>query len=162
MRIRPLTDADWDDVIRIYAEGIATRLATFETEPASQDQLDKRWIAGHRWIAEVGGRVAGWASASPTSTRPVYSGVLETSIYVGADVRGRGIGKRLIAHQVTAADEDPAVWTLQTSIFPENTASVAVHHNAGFRIVGTRQRIGQLDGVWRDTLLLERRSPSPS
>lgn len=157
-----MTDADWHDVIRIYAEGIVTKLATFETEPAEIEQLDKRWLPDHRWVAEIDGMVAGWASASPTSSRPVYAGVLETSIYVGNGYRSKGVGRTLIECQVTAADDDPGVWTLQTSIFPENVASVALHQRAGFRVVGNRERVGQLDGQWRDTLLLERRSVSPA
>lgn len=161
MLIRALNTDDWDDVRRIYSEGIATRLATFETEPAPAEQLDKRWLPGHRWVADIDGTVAGWAAASPTSVRRVYAGVIETSIYVGNGFRGQGVGRALIERQVTAADDDPAVWTLQTSIFPENVASVTLHQKAGFRIVGTREKIAQLDGQWRDTLLLERRSPDP-
>ncbi|HEX6446135.1 MAG TPA: metalloregulator ArsR/SmtB family transcription factor [Streptosporangiales bacterium] len=156
--VRALADDDWPDVRRIYAEGISTGNATFETEVPSRGALDRKWVPGHRWVAEVDGVVAGWAAATPTSARPCYAGVLETSVYVGASHRGRGVGRALLYRQVTAADDD-GVWTLQTSIFPENKASLNLHHAAGFRTVGVRDRIAELNGRWRDTVLLERRSP---
>lgn len=162
LAIRALSPADWPDVLRIYAEGITTGHATFETEPTPPEQLDAKWVPGHRWVAAINGQLAGWASASPTSQRPTYAGVLESSIYVGDGFRDQGVGRALIKHQVTAADNDPAVWTLQTSIFPENEASVALHEWAGFRVVGRRERIGKHHGRWRDTLILERRSPTPA
>jgi L-amino acid N-acyltransferase YncA len=155
--VRALDPADWPAVRRVYAEGIATGDATFETDVPPRAALDAKWLAGHRWVAEVDGRVAGWAAVSPTSTRDCYAGVGETSVYVGADFRGRGIGKTLLHKQVTAADAD-GLWTLQTSIFPENRASLALHHSAGYRTLGVRERIAQHHGVWRDTVLLERRS----
>jgi L-amino acid N-acyltransferase YncA/DNA-binding transcriptional ArsR family regulator len=154
--VRPLAEGDWDDVRRIYAEGIATSDATFETEVPERDALEAGWLPGHRWVAEIDGRVAGWACAKPASARPVYAGVAETSIYVGQDLRGRGVGKALIHQQVTAADAD-GLWTLQTSIFPENRASLNLHHSAGFRTLAVRERIGKQHGAWRDTVLLERR-----
>jgi len=154
--VRPLAEGDWDDVRRIYAEGIATGEATFETEVPDRDALDAAWLPGHRWVAEADGRVAGWAAAKPVSSRPVYAGVAETSIYVGDGFRGRGVGKALIHRQVTAADEG-GLWTLQTSIFPENRASLNLHHSAGFRTLAVRERIGRHQGTWRDTVLLERR-----
>ena len=141
---------------RIYAEGIATRDATFETEVPGRDAPRGRLAPGHRWVAEVDGQVAGWACAKPVSARPVYAGVAETSIYVGQDFRGRGVGKALIHQQVTAADAD-GLWTLQTSIFPENRASLNLHHSAGFRTLAVRERIGQQHGAWRDTVFLQRR-----
>lgn len=110
-------------------------------------------------MAEVDGRVAGWAAAKRVSARPVYAGVAETSIYVGEDHRGRGVGKALIHRQVTAADAD-GLWTLQTSIFPENRASLNLHHAAGFRTLAVRERIGRHHGIWRDTVFLERRRTS--
>jgi L-amino acid N-acyltransferase YncA len=155
--VRELRESDWEDVVRIYAEGIATRNATFETKVPTAGQLERRWLPEHRWVAEVDGWVAGWAAITPASTRPAYRGVGETSVYVGDGFRGRGVGKTLIHRQVNAADA-AGLWTLQTSVFPENRASVALHHSAGFRTLGIRERIGQLDGVWRDTVLLERRS----
>lgn len=155
--VRVLTDADWPDVRRIYAEGIATRTATFETRVPSKATLRRKWLAGQRWVAEADGEMAGWAAMTAVSARQCYSGVAETSIYIGDGFRGRGVGKVLIAHQVAAAD-DGGWWTLQTSIFPENEASIGLHRWAGFRIVGVRERIARLDGRWRDTVLLERRS----
>ena len=154
--VRPLAEGDWDDVRRIYAEGIATGDATFETEVPSREALDEAWLPDHRWVAEVDGRVAGWAAAKPVSSRAVYAGVAETSVYVGDGLRGRGVGRALLHRQVTAADAG-GLWTLQTSIFPENRASLNLHHAAGFRTLAVRERIGRHHGVWRDTVLLERR-----
>lgn len=154
--VRPLRESDWEDVLRIYGEGIATGNATFETAVPALDTLEAKWLPDHRWVAEVDSEVAGWAASSPTSSRDCYSGVAETSVYVGAGHRGRGVGKALIHRQVTAADQG-RVWTLQTSIFPENRASLALHRAAGFRILGVRERIARHHGVWRDTVFLERR-----
>lgn len=155
--VRALAEADWPGVRRIYAEGIATRNATFETEVPSTAALRRKWLPGQRWVAVADGAVAGWAAMTSVSSRECYSGVAETSIYIGDGFRGRRIGKVLLAHQVAAADEG-GWWTLQTSIFPENEASIGLHQWAGFRIVGVRERIARLDGQWRDTVLLERRS----
>jgi L-amino acid N-acyltransferase YncA/DNA-binding transcriptional ArsR family regulator len=155
--VRPLRNGDWGAVRRIYAEGLATGVATFETSVPSRTALDARYLAGHRWVAEIEGEVAGWAAAAPASPRACYAGVAETAIYVGDGFRGRGVGKALIDRQVTEADL-AGLWTLQTSIFTENRASIALHHAAGFRTVGVRERIGQRDGVWHDTVLVERRS----
>jgi len=153
--VRALEPGDWPAVRRIYAEGIATGDATFETEVPDQAVLDA-WLPGHRWVAETDGRIAGWAAAKRVSDREVYRGVAETSLYVGDGFRGRGVGKALAHRQVTAADTD-GLWTLQTTIFPENRASIALHRSAGFRTIGLRERIGRHHGVWRDTVLLERR-----
>jgi L-amino acid N-acyltransferase YncA/DNA-binding transcriptional ArsR family regulator len=154
--VRALAPGDWVDVRRIYGEGIATGNATFETEVPDRRHLDATWLPGHRWVAELDGCVVGWAAAAPVSNRAVYSGVAETSIYVGDGFRGRGVGTALIHRQVTAAD-DAGLWTLQTSIFPENRASIALHQSAGFRTLGMRERIGRHHGTWRDTVFLERR-----
>jgi L-amino acid N-acyltransferase YncA len=154
--VRELADGDWADVCRIYGEGIATGDATFETSVPPRVTLDAQWLPGHRWVAEIGGQVAGWAAASAVSTRACYRGVAETSVYVGEAFRGRGVGKSLLYKQVTAAD-DARLWTLQTSIFPENRSSISLHHSAGYRTVGVRERIAQHHGRWRDTVLLERR-----
>jgi L-amino acid N-acyltransferase YncA/DNA-binding transcriptional ArsR family regulator len=154
--VRALEAPDWADVRRIYAEGIATGNATFETEVPDRRALDRTWLPEHRWVAELDGRVVGWAAATPASARAVYSGVAETSIYVSDGHRGRGVGKALIHRQVTAAD-DAGLWTLQTSIFPENRAGIALHQSAGFRTLGMRERIGRHHGVWRDAVFLERR-----
>jgi L-amino acid N-acyltransferase YncA len=155
--LRALHDSDWPAVRRIYAQGIATRNATFETRVPSRVTLRRKWLAGQRWVAELDGEIVGWAAITSVSARECYAGVVESSIYIADGMRGRGIGKVLIAHQVRAA-EDAGFWTLQTSIFPENEASVRLHEWAGFRVVGVRERIARLDGRWRDTVLLERRS----
>ncbi|GAA4546260.1 hypothetical protein GCM10023175_28060 [Pseudonocardia xishanensis] len=155
--VRALEPGDWADVRRIYAEGIATGHATFETEVPERRELDRTWLPDHRWVAEVDGRIAGWTALAPASARPVYAGVAETSVYVGDGFRGRGVGKALLHKQVTAADESTTIWTLQTSIFPENRASLALHQSAGYRTLGVRERIGRHHGVWRDTVFLERR-----
>jgi L-amino acid N-acyltransferase YncA/DNA-binding transcriptional ArsR family regulator len=154
--VRALEPGDWADVRRIYAEGIATGDATFETEVPDRRALDRAWLPEHRWVAEADGGVVGWAAAKPASDRPVYAGVAETSVYVGDGYRGRGVGKALIHRQVTAAD-DAGLWTLQTSIFPENRAGIALHQTAGFRTLGMRERIARHHGVWRDTVFMERR-----
>lgn len=155
--VRRMTRADRPAVRRIYAEGISTRMATFATEVP--DDLGSSWLADHRWVAEVQGAVAGWAALFPVSSRDCYAGVAETSIYVGEAFRGRRVGVALIDRQVRAADA-AGLWTLQGQIFPENRASLRLHRSAGFRTVGVRERIGRLDGVWRDTVLVERRSPT--
>ncbi|HWE90497.1 MAG TPA: GNAT family N-acetyltransferase [Pseudonocardiaceae bacterium] len=156
--IRALESRDWPAVRRIYGEGIATGVATFETTVPSRASLDAKWLAGHRWVAEIDGHVVGWTAAGPVSTRDCYAGVAETSVYVADGCRGRGVGKALLRKQVTAAD-DAGLWTLQTAIFTENRASIALHHAAGYRTVGIRERIAQVDGVWHDTVLIERRAP---
>ena len=153
---RAMTDADLAVVRDIYAEGVATRNATFETEVPTAEALVAKWLADHRWVAELDGRVVGWTAAAPVSSRPCYAGVGETSVYVAATARGRGVGKALLWRQVNEADAG-GLWTLQTAIFPENRASIALHHSAGYETLAVRSRIARLDGVWRDTVLLERR-----
>jgi L-amino acid N-acyltransferase YncA/DNA-binding transcriptional ArsR family regulator len=157
--LRALEEHDWTAVRRIYGEGIATGNATFETETPTRRTLEGKWLGGHRWVAEIDGTLAGWAAITPVSSRDCYAGVGETSVYVGEGFRGRGVGKALLHRQVTAADA-AGLWTLQTSIFPENRASIGLHHSAGFRTLALRERIAQHHGVWRDTVLLERRSPT--
>lgn len=157
VRIRPVSDADMSAVLDIYAQGLATRNATFETTLPTADQLGGKWRPGMAWVAEIDSRVVGWTALTAVSDRKCYSGVCETSVYVDASATGRGVGKALLSTQVTLA-ERAGIWTLQTSIFPENQASLALHHWAGYRTLGVRDRIAQLDGVWRDTVLLERRS----
>jgi len=152
-----MTRDDWPAVEAIYAEGIATRHATFETAAPSWDEFDTGRHREHRLVAVEGGVVVGWAALSPTSTRACYAGVAEHSVYVTESARGRGVGRALMDALVESADAG-GIWTIQTSIFPENEASVALHERLGFRVVGRRERIAQLAGVWRDTLLLERRS----
>ncbi len=153
----PMVPGDWPMVQAIYAEGIATGNATFETETPDWE----RWNAGHidgcRLVARVEDEVAGWAALSRVSTRMVYGGVAEVSVYVASRVQGKGLGGRLLS-QLVAASEAAGFWMLQASIFPENAASVHLHKRCGFRIVGRREKIAQLRGVWRDTVLMERRS----
>ena len=150
---------DWQAVEAIYAEGIATRQATFETTTPTWAEFDTGRLPGHRLVAIDGDRVVGWAAVSPTSARECYAGVVEHSVYVSSNARGRGVGRALMEALVSSTDE-AGIWTIQTSIFPENEASVALHERVGFRVVGRRERIAQLDGQWRDTLLLERRAAS--
>lgn len=154
--VRELRSEDWSAVRRIYAEGIATGDATFETEVPDRRELERSWLPDHRWVAELDDHVVGWTAIRATSTRAVYAGVGESSIYVGDGYRGRGVGKALIHRQVTAADA-AGLWTLQTGIFPENRASIALHQSAGYRTLGVRERIGRHHGTWRDTVFLERR-----
>jgi L-amino acid N-acyltransferase YncA/DNA-binding transcriptional ArsR family regulator len=156
---RAMTDDDFETVRDIYAEGVATRNATFETKIPSTRRLTDKWLPGHTWVAELDGTVVGWAAAAPVSDRDCYAGVAETSVYVTETARGRGVGKALLHRQVNEADRG-GLWTLQTSIFPENRASIALHHSAGYRTLAVRPRIAKLDGVWRDTVLLERRRES--
>ncbi len=153
-----MTAGDWSAVAAIWDEGIATGNATFETEPPSWSSFDETRCREGRFVAEDGGTVVGWAAIAPVSTRPCYAGVVENSVYVTASAWGRGIGGMLMDALVEAA-RAAGIWTIQTSVFPTNAASVALHERAGFRIVGRRERIAELDGVWRDTLLLELRLP---
>lgn len=157
--IRPMGPADWESVRSIYLEGLATGEATFETEAPCWEKWDVNHLSVPRLVAvsQSQGGVIGWAALAPVSSRPVYSGVAEVSVYVSDNFRGRGIGKALLK-QLIAQSEQKGVWTLQASVFPENIASLALHKLCGFRVVGTRQRIGRLQGIWRDTVLLERRS----
>lgn len=148
--------SDWPAVRDIYEQGIATRLATFETAAPSWEDWDARHLTDLRLVAERDGEVLGWAALSPTSARACYAGVAEESVYVAESARGQGIGSTLLTELLDRADE-AGFWTIQTSIFPENAASIALHTRCGFREVGTRERIARLDGAWRDTVLLERR-----
>jgi phosphinothricin acetyltransferase len=160
MEIRELASSDWPVVAAIWADGMATGDATFETEVPSWEEFDRTRLPGHRLVA-VDGDVVGWAALTPTSPRDCYAGVAENSVYVAADARGRGVGSALLDALLAGADAG-GIWTVQTSVFPENEASVALHLHAGFRVVGRRERIARLNGVWRDTLFLERRSPAVS
>jgi L-amino acid N-acyltransferase YncA len=147
---------DWPAVRDIYVAGIATGNATFETEAPSWERWDQSHLPDHRLVAEVDDEIAGWAALAPVSDRCAYVGVAENSVYVHPDHQGHGVGKALLRELLEGADA-AGYWTVQTGIFPENVASFALHQQCGFRIVGTRERIGQLSGVWRDTLFLERR-----
>ena len=149
---------DWEEVRRIYLEGIATGNATFETQAPDWEKWDREHRREPRLAAREGRRLLGWAALTPVSDRCVYGGVAEVSVYVGDDARGRGVGCALLEALVEKS-EAAGIWTLQAGIFPENAASVAVHKKCGFRVVGIRERLGQLSGSWRDVMLLERRSP---
>ncbi|WP_116042632.1 helix-turn-helix domain-containing GNAT family N-acetyltransferase [Amycolatopsis palatopharyngis] len=155
--VRALQERDWPEVLRIYGEGIETGIATFETTVPSRQHLEATWLPGHRWVAERDGAVVGWTAVRTVSDRECYSGVGETSVYVDAAQRGRGVGKALLRTQVMAADT-AGLWTLQTSVLTENRASIALHHSAGYRTVGIRERIGRVGDTWHDTVLLERRA----
>lgn len=155
--IDPLTPADWTAVRSIYLEGIATGHATFEKTAPEWDDWDARHLRSCRIVARSGLEVLGWAALTPVSGRCVYAGVAEVSIYVAERARGRGIGLELISALVNTSEAE-GLWTLQAGIFPENHASIALHKRAGFQVVGTRERLGQMDGRWRDVVLMERRS----
>ena len=161
MTIQPFTAAHWPEARAIYEAGIATGTATFTTEAPGWDDWDRGHLTHSRLVAlSEAGQVLGWAALSPVSGRCVYGGVGEVSVYVAAEARGQGVGRQLLA-ALAAKSEAQGMWTLQAGIFPENTASIRLHEAAGFRLVGRRERIGQLRGSWQDTLLLERRSSRP-
>jgi L-amino acid N-acyltransferase YncA len=157
LTITPLVNTDWEAVRAIYLEGIATGQATFETAAPDWPAWDAAHLADGRLVARHAGQVVGWAALSPVSSRCVYGGVAEVSVYVAEKARGQGVGRALLSALVEAS-EAAGIWTLQASMFPENEASARLHESCGFRVVGRRERIGRLHGVWRDTLLLERRS----
>lgn len=156
--VEALTAADWPAVRAIYEEGIATRNATFETKAPEWEAWDPAHLVPHRLVARrEDGVVVGWAALSPYSDRCAYGGVAEVSVYVVGEARGQGVGTTLLRGLVAGAEAD-GLWTLQAGVFPENVASLRLHERCGFRVVGVRERIGRLDGVWRDVVLLERRS----
>lgn len=157
VRVRPVSDGDQVAVRRIYAEGIATGVATFETEVPAWSALRSRWLPEHRWVADRGGGVVGWAALSAVSSRECYAGVAESSLYIAESARGYGVGAALLRTQVMSADA-AGLWTVQAAILPENRASIGLYHAAGFRTVGIRERLGMLDGRWCDVVLLERRA----
>lgn len=152
-----LQPTHWERVREIYWQGIATGQATFETEVPDWKEWDESHLDHCRLIAELDGRVVGWVALIPYSKRAVYQGVAEVSIYVASGNRGQGIGSFLM-RELIVESEDQGIWTLQAGVFPENTVSIKLCKNAGFREVGTRKRIGKLNGAWKDVLLLERRS----
>jgi L-amino acid N-acyltransferase YncA len=160
--VAALTAGHWPDVERLYAAGIATGHATFETDPPSWEKFDADKLPEHRFVA-VGdeGGVLGWVAAYRVSARAAYAGVVEHSVYVDPEARGRGVGRALLDALLTSAERG-GVWTVQSGVFPENTASLALHAAAGFRVIGTRERIarmtyGPMAGRWRDVVLLEKR-----
>jgi len=148
---------DWPFVRAIYLEGIATRNATFETAVPEWEKWDTGHLPHSRLIARMADEIAGWAALSPVSARRVYAGVAEVSVYVAGKARGRGVGRSLL-EALVGESERRSIWALQAGIFPENRASVELHRKFGFRVVGTRERIGCLEGRWRDVVLMERRS----
>lgn len=157
MKIRPMEASDWPAVAAIYEEGIHTGNATFQTEAPSWESWDAGHVAACRFVAEKDGQVAGWAALSLVSGRCVYAGVGEVSVYIGDAFRGQGLGLQLLDALVESSEKN-GFWTLQSGIFPENEGSIRIHEKAGFRLVGRRERIGQMNGIWRDTLLWERRT----
>lgn len=157
VKISELLPEHWPAVSDIYERGIASGNATFQTAAPAWEEWDKGHVKNCRLVAMQEGRILGWAALSRISVRPVYAGVAEVSIYVHPDARGKGIGS-LLLKALIAESEQQQFWTLQAGIFPENTASIRIHEKHGFRLVGRRERIGQMNGIWRDTVLLERRS----
>jgi phosphinothricin acetyltransferase len=152
-----MAEDDWEIVRAIYLVGIATGEATFETAAPSWRQWDTAHLRAPRLLVTAEELVIGWAALSRVSPRAVYAGVAEVSVYVATASRGQGVGRALLERLVEES-ENNGIWTLQASIFPENVVSIALHKSCGFREVGTRERIGKRDGIWRDTTLLERRS----
>ena len=155
--MRDLRPGDWPEVSRIFGEGIATGNATFETEVPSWEEWDAAHLDEHRFVAEQERRVVGWIALGRVSPRACYAGVAEVSAYVGEKARGEGVGAELLAALVESS-ERAGIWTLQTGVFPENERSLGLLQRFGFRAIGTQDRIGRLHGVWRDVVLLERRS----
>ena len=158
MVVRPLEPSDWPEIARIYAEGLETGVATFETEVPTWKAWDAAHLPAPRLVADRDGAVVGWVAVSRVSRRPAYSGVVEHSVYVDGRARRSGIGRALLDALATEAPRY-GIWTIQTSIIDANEASLRLHEAAGYRVVGRRERIAQLDGIWRDTLLLELRLP---
>ena len=158
IRVRPMTAADAPSVLAIYQAGLDGGQASFETTAPDWAAFDAGRLPEHRFVAVDGdGRILGWVAVTRVSPRPVYAGVVEHSVYVDPAARGRGVG-RLLLDALIASTEAAGVWTIQSGVFPENAASLALHERAGFRRIGVRERVGKHHGVWRDVLLLERRS----
>ncbi|MFS4493131.1 N-acetyltransferase family protein [Maribacter sp. 2308TA10-17] len=154
---RKMEASDWEAVSKIYAEGIATGLATFETGIPTYEAWDAAHMGACRLVAVEGDTILGWAALSPVSSRCVYGGIGEVSVYVGSKARGKGVGKLLMQTLIQESEED-GLWTIQSGIFPENEASIELHKRMGFRYIGKRERVGKLAGEWKDNLLFERRS----
>ena len=157
MHIFPLLPTHWPEVERIYLEGLKTGQASFETKSPGWEAWDKSHLKDGRFIAKSEGEIAGWVALSPVSSRQVYSGVAEISIYIDPRYKRKGCGRLLLSHSIQYS-EAMGIWTLQAVMFPENTASVQLHRKMGFRLLGKREKIGKREGVWRDTIILERRS----
>jgi L-amino acid N-acyltransferase YncA len=157
IEIKTMEPQHWNEVKRIYEEGLSTGNATFQTSAPEWEEWDKAHIQKCRLIALDNGKLVGWAALSSVSDRCAYGGVAEVSVYVSNAARGKGIGKELLQNLIEDSESNQ-FWTLQAGIFPENKASIRIHEENGFRIIGTREKIGKMKGVWRDTLILERRS----
>jgi L-amino acid N-acyltransferase YncA len=158
VRIVAMDSSHGPAVLDIYRAGIAEGNATFETEAPSWAAFDATHVRDHRFVAVIDETPVGWTACVPVSDRCVYAGVVEHSVYVHPDVRGRGVGRAMLLALIEST-EHAGIWTVQSGVFPENTASLALHRAAGFRVVGTRQRVGRHHGTWRDVVLIERRSP---
>ena len=158
MKVRTMLDSDWNSVSQIYAEGISTGFATFETTVPDYKSWDNAHIATCRIVAEKNGKILGWAALSPVSSRCVYGGIGEVSVYIAADSRGKGVGKALL-YKLIEESETAGYWTIQSGIFPENKASIKLHEKVGFRFIGKREKVGKTqEGIWKDNLLFEKRS----
>jgi phosphinothricin acetyltransferase len=157
--IEELRPEHWAGVIRVFEHGIATKNATFETEAPTWEAWDSSHLPEHRLVALRAGELVGWVAVSPVSDRCCYGGVVESSVYVAESARGQGVGRRLL-EELIASTEAAGIWTIEAGMFPENEGSIRLHERVGFEVVGRRKRLGRLDGVWRDVLLLERRSES--
>jgi L-amino acid N-acyltransferase YncA len=157
MHIVKMHPENWNDVKRIYEEGIATGNATFQTEAPSWEEWNRSHLLSCRLIAVENTDVLGWAALTPVSGRCVYAGVAEVSVYIAATARRKGVGKKLLEALIKESEKND-LWTLQAGIFPENEASIKIHEECGFRLIGRREKIGKMNGKWRDTLLFEKRS----
>lgn len=155
--VRPLIKEDWESVSKIYADGMATGIATFETEVPNYETWNNKYIKSCRIVAVEKEKVVGFAVLSLVSNRKVYRGVAEVTLYIDKDFRRKGIGKKLL-NELIIESELHGFWTLQAGIFAENKASIILHKNCGFRLVGVREKVGQLNGKWHDNHFLERRS----
>ncbi|WP_147535236.1 GNAT family N-acetyltransferase [Bacillus marasmi] len=155
--IEYMEPSDWKQVSSIYLEGISTGNATFQTSAPSYEDWDNGHVKSCRLVAKTGDKIVGWAVLSPTSSRCVYAGVAEVSIYVGLEYSGKGIGSLLLKRLIEESEQH-GFWTLQSGIFPENISSLKIHKKNGFREIGRREKLGKMNGVWRDVVLLERRS----
>ncbi|MCF0093990.1 GNAT family N-acetyltransferase [Micromonospora sp. MH99] len=157
---RPMTASDADRVLTIYQAGLDGGDASFETTAPTWPAFDATRLTAHRFVAvDDGDALLGWVAVTPTSSRPVYAGVVEHSVYVDPAAQGRGVGRLLLDALITST-EAAGIWTIQSGIFPENAGSLALHRRAGFRVIGVRERIGRHHDRWRDVVLLERRSPT--
>ena len=157
MEIKKITVEDYQQVAKIYLEGIVTGNATFQTDAPDWEGWDKSYLPDCRIAAFEGNVMAGWAALTPVSSRCVYAGVAEVSVYVAVNFRGKGVGKLLLA-KLAEESEAIGLWTLQSGIFPENAGSIKIHEQCGFRVIGYREKIGKKDGIWRDNMIMERRS----